>query len=94
VHAHYPFKKDGESGWTPLHRALYFNNLRAAALLLDYGASLTVRSASFFRDQRSHFQRLSCLGHNLLIAVFCVRCLRAIPYPQHTLREMTQTTPL
>lgn len=32
--------KDWENGWTPLHRALYFKNLRAALLLIRNGAKL------------------------------------------------------
>jgi len=33
-------RRDGESGWTPLHRAFHFGALRAAAALLARGASL------------------------------------------------------
>lgn len=31
---------DKESGWTPLHRALYWGNLRAAVMLMNHGASI------------------------------------------------------
>lgn len=35
----FPPPQDGESGWTPLHRAYHFGHLRAAEALLSAGAS-------------------------------------------------------
>ncbi|KAK3242147.1 hypothetical protein CYMTET_48143 [Cymbomonas tetramitiformis] len=35
-----PNTQDGESGWSALHRSLYFGHFRAAALLLESGASV------------------------------------------------------
>ncbi|CAN0340527.1 unnamed protein product, partial [Ectocarpus sp. 12 AP-2014] len=32
--------KDWESGWTPLHRSLYFGHIRLSLLLLQAGALL------------------------------------------------------
>lgn len=36
------FLQDGESGWSSLHRALHFNHLCVAGVLLQFGASLTL----------------------------------------------------
>lgn len=37
-----PDLQDGESGWTPLHRAFYWGNYRCAALLLAANAQLSL----------------------------------------------------
>ncbi|KAF2288172.1 hypothetical protein GH714_004789 [Hevea brasiliensis] len=37
--------KDGESGWTSLHRALHFGHLAVASILLQSGASITVEDS-------------------------------------------------
>lgn len=34
--------QDGESGWSSLHRALYFGHLAVASILLQSGASITL----------------------------------------------------
>ncbi|KDP39680.1 hypothetical protein JCGZ_02700 [Jatropha curcas] len=37
-----PDARDGESGWTSLHRALHFGHLAVASILLQSGASITL----------------------------------------------------
>ncbi|KAF9670228.1 hypothetical protein SADUNF_Sadunf13G0046500 [Salix dunnii] len=37
-----PDARDGESGWSSLHRALYFGHLAVASILLQSGASITL----------------------------------------------------
>ncbi|XP_047975718.1 uncharacterized protein LOC125218153 isoform X1 [Salvia hispanica] len=37
-----PNARDGESGWSSLHRALHFGHLAVACVLLQFGASLTL----------------------------------------------------
>ncbi|MCD9645409.1 hypothetical protein HAX54_034291 [Datura stramonium] len=37
-----PNARDGESGWSSLHRALHFGHLAVASILLQYGASITL----------------------------------------------------
>lgn len=37
-----PDARDGESGWSSLHRALHFGHLAVASVLLQSGASLTM----------------------------------------------------
>ncbi|KAK4282113.1 hypothetical protein QN277_013527 [Acacia crassicarpa] len=37
-----PDARDGESGWSSLHRALHFGHLAVAGILLQYGASITM----------------------------------------------------
>ncbi|XP_054155026.1 inhibitor of Bruton tyrosine kinase-like [Oppia nitens] len=46
--------KDYESGWTALHRALYYGQIGCAKLLVDYGASLTL-------TDRDHYSPLELL---------------------------------
>ncbi|CAH9125045.1 unnamed protein product [Cuscuta epithymum] len=40
-----PNVRDGESGWSSLHRALHFGHLAAASVLLQSGASITVEDS-------------------------------------------------
>ncbi|KAG9452101.1 hypothetical protein H6P81_005005 [Aristolochia fimbriata] len=40
-----PDARDGESGWTSLHRALHFGHLAVASVLLQFGASLTLEDS-------------------------------------------------
>ncbi|XP_008778209.1 uncharacterized protein LOC103698035 [Phoenix dactylifera] len=40
-----PDARDGESGWSSLHRALHFGHLAAASALLQFGASLTLEDS-------------------------------------------------
>ncbi|KAG8648028.1 hypothetical protein MANES_09G139100v8 [Manihot esculenta] len=40
-----PNARDGESGWTCLHRALHFGHLAVASILLQSGASLTLEDS-------------------------------------------------
>ncbi|KAJ9179886.1 hypothetical protein P3X46_008200 [Hevea brasiliensis] len=40
-----PDAKDGESGWTSLHRALHFGHLAVASILLQSGACITVEDS-------------------------------------------------
>ncbi|XP_068650391.1 uncharacterized protein [Aristolochia californica] len=40
-----PDARDGESGWTSLHRALHFGHLAVASVLLQSGASLTLEDS-------------------------------------------------
>ncbi|KAF3773894.1 Inhibitor of Bruton tyrosine kinase [Nymphaea thermarum] len=40
-----PNARDGESGWTSLHRALHFGHLAVAGVLLNSGASLTLEDS-------------------------------------------------
>ncbi|CAN6465033.1 unnamed protein product [Victoria cruziana] len=40
-----PDARDGESGWTSLHRALHFGHLAVAGVLLNSGASLTLEDS-------------------------------------------------
>ncbi|KAL6521240.1 hypothetical protein OROGR_017809 [Orobanche gracilis] len=40
-----PNARDGESGWSSLHRALHFGHLAVACVLLQYGASLTLEDS-------------------------------------------------
>ncbi|KAJ4970636.1 hypothetical protein NE237_003735 [Protea cynaroides] len=40
-----PDARDGESGWSSLHRALHFGHLVAASVLLQSGASLTLEDS-------------------------------------------------
>ncbi|KAL6559063.1 hypothetical protein OROHE_006432 [Orobanche hederae] len=42
-----PNARDGESGWSSLHRALHFGHLAVACVLLQYGASLTMEDSKF-----------------------------------------------
>ncbi|EPS72868.1 hypothetical protein M569_01889, partial [Genlisea aurea] len=42
-----PNARDGESGWTSLHRALHFGHLAVACVLLQFGASLMVEDSKF-----------------------------------------------
>ncbi|XP_019084823.1 PREDICTED: palmitoyltransferase ZDHHC13-like [Camelina sativa] len=37
-----PDAKDGESGWSSLHRALHFGHLTVASVLIESGASFTL----------------------------------------------------
>ncbi|KAK7290657.1 hypothetical protein RIF29_05231 [Crotalaria pallida] len=37
-----PDARDGESGWSSLHRALHFGHFAVAGILLQYGASITL----------------------------------------------------
>ena len=48
-----PLLKDHESGWTPLHRALYHNHLEVALLLLRHNAPLTAGHSKHIR-QHAH----------------------------------------
>lgn len=40
-----PDARDGESGWSSLHRALHFGHLAAASILLQCGASITLEDS-------------------------------------------------
>ncbi|XP_022718863.1 uncharacterized protein LOC111277027 isoform X3 [Durio zibethinus] len=40
-----PDARDGESGWSSLHRALHFGHLAVASVLLQYGASITLEDS-------------------------------------------------
>ncbi|KAH1077344.1 hypothetical protein GLYMA_19G113700v4 [Glycine max] len=40
-----PDARDGESGWSSLHRALHFGHLAAASILLQHGASITLEDS-------------------------------------------------
>ncbi|KAG4166932.1 hypothetical protein ERO13_A13G165100v2 [Gossypium hirsutum] len=40
-----PDAKDGESGWSSLHRALHFGHLAVASILLQSGASITLEDS-------------------------------------------------
>ncbi|KAJ9131887.1 hypothetical protein P3X46_034791 [Hevea brasiliensis] len=40
-----PDARDGESGWTSLHRALHFGHLAVASILLQSGASITLEDS-------------------------------------------------
>ncbi|GER26969.1 ankyrin repeat family protein / regulator ofchromosome condensation (RCC1) family protein [Striga asiatica] len=40
-----PNARDGESGWSSLHRALHFGHLAVACVLLQFGASLTLEDS-------------------------------------------------
>ncbi|KAK4707428.1 hypothetical protein R3W88_033029 [Solanum pinnatisectum] len=40
-----PNARDGESGWSSLHRALHFGHLAVASILLQSGASITLEDA-------------------------------------------------
>ncbi|KAH1149870.1 hypothetical protein GYH30_044067 [Glycine max] len=40
-----PDARDGESGWSSLHRALHFGYLAAASILLQHGASITLEDS-------------------------------------------------
>ncbi|KAF7801456.1 Inhibitor of Bruton tyrosine kinase [Senna tora] len=40
-----PDARDGESGWSSLHRALHFGHLAVASILLQNGASITVEDS-------------------------------------------------
>lgn len=40
-----PDARDGESGWSSLHRALHFGHLAVASVLLQSGASLTIEDS-------------------------------------------------
>lgn len=42
-----PNARDGESGWSSLHRALHFGHLAVASVLLDSGASITLEDSKF-----------------------------------------------
>ena len=44
---------DYESGYTPLHRALYFRNLRTAVLLMKMGATLDCVNTEEFEALRA-----------------------------------------
>ncbi|XP_059646495.1 uncharacterized protein LOC132293164 [Cornus florida] len=39
--------RDGESGWSSLHRALHFGHLAVASILLQSGASITLEDSKF-----------------------------------------------
>ncbi|TKY62885.1 Inhibitor of Bruton tyrosine kinase [Spatholobus suberectus] len=40
-----PDARDGESGWSSLHRALHFGHLAVASVLLQHGASITLEDS-------------------------------------------------
>ncbi|XP_004493187.1 uncharacterized protein [Cicer arietinum] len=40
-----PDARDGESGWSSLHRALHFGHLAVASILLQHGASITLEDS-------------------------------------------------
>lgn len=40
-----PDARDGESGWSSLHRALHFGHLAIASILLQHGASITLEDS-------------------------------------------------
>ncbi|KAF3973667.1 hypothetical protein CMV_002936 [Castanea mollissima] len=40
-----PDARDGESGWSSLHRALHFGHLAVASILLQFGASITLEDS-------------------------------------------------
>ncbi|XP_061343337.1 uncharacterized protein LOC133289425 [Gastrolobium bilobum] len=40
-----PDARDGESGWSSLHRALHFGHLAVASILLQHGASMTLEDS-------------------------------------------------
>ncbi|CAA6653770.1 unnamed protein product [Spirodela intermedia] len=42
-----PDVRDGESGWSSLHRALHFGHLAVAGILLQSGATLTLEDSKF-----------------------------------------------
>ncbi|KAK1310145.1 Ultraviolet-B receptor UVR8 [Acorus calamus] len=42
-----PDARDGESGWSSVHRALHFGHLAVASVLLQYGASLTLEDSKY-----------------------------------------------
>ncbi|MQL74597.1 hypothetical protein Taro_006979 [Colocasia esculenta] len=42
-----PDARDGESGWSSLHRALHFGHLTVASILLQSGASLALEDSKF-----------------------------------------------
>ncbi|KAM1635623.1 hypothetical protein ACFX13_013935 [Malus domestica] len=42
-----PDARDGESGWSSLHRALHFGHLAVASILLQSGASITLEDSKF-----------------------------------------------
>ncbi|KAK9290069.1 hypothetical protein L1049_008233 [Liquidambar formosana] len=42
-----PDGRDGESGWSSLHRALHFGHLAVASILLQSGASITLEDSKF-----------------------------------------------
>lgn len=42
-----PDARDGESGWSSLHRALHFGHLAVASLLLQHGGSLTLEDSKY-----------------------------------------------
>ncbi|KAG0448025.1 hypothetical protein HPP92_028052 [Vanilla planifolia] len=42
-----PDARDGESGWSSLHRALHFGHLAVASVLIQAGASLAVEDSKF-----------------------------------------------
>ncbi|XP_062189069.1 uncharacterized protein LOC133892363 isoform X2 [Phragmites australis] len=51
-----PDARDGESGWSSLHRALHFGHLCVAGVLLQFGASLTLEDTK----GRTPIDLLSC----------------------------------
>ncbi|KAJ1265932.1 hypothetical protein BS78_08G111400 [Paspalum vaginatum] len=51
-----PDARDGESGWSSLHRALHFGHLCIASVLLQFGASLTLEDTK----GRTPVDLLSC----------------------------------
>ncbi|XP_062005201.1 uncharacterized protein LOC133722332 [Rosa rugosa] len=42
-----PDARDGESGWSSLHRALHFGHLAVASILLQCGASITLEDSKY-----------------------------------------------
>uniref|UniRef100_A0A7N2RAD9 Uncharacterized protein n=1 Tax=Quercus lobata TaxID=97700 RepID=A0A7N2RAD9_QUELO len=40
-----PDARDGESGWSSLHRALHFGHLAVASILIQFGASITLEDS-------------------------------------------------
>lgn len=42
-----PDARDGESGWSSLHRALHFGHLAVASVLLQFGASLSLEDSKY-----------------------------------------------
>lgn len=65
---------DWESGWTPLHRSLYFGHVRLSLLLLQAGAVLDGsqdHSAYKYRPGSSKDQRLRSHSESLARGAFC-----------------------